>query len=443
MALDKAPCGNMMLNGWDAHEIAVNAHDRAILRALAAQVAELAARPIEAEKVRLWTRHNDLKTDQPVILADPENGWNEILPYASTIRCQGAMAQEWEMWLRKEICWGTKIRDDRPVEAVLYLPYRATDSGWGLDRTVIGDPSKGEAYTWTHPIDDDMMDADIDLGTLIQTPQITIDRAATEKAVACAADVFEGLLEIRLRHRWWWSLDLSLSYSNMRGLSGMMTDFYEYPDKVHEMLELFTRGYLAKLDQLEALGVLPNNARNCYIGSGGIGLTEDLQQQADFDPARLTTRDIWGFNEAQETSEISPDMFKSFFLPYQIRLAERFGLNYYGCCEGLDRRFAGGVDQIPRLRRVSVSMWSDARAMSEMLGSRYVFCRKPSPTDLAMPQMDEDFVRTELNRLLKMTKANGNIVELDMKDNHTLGNNPENLYRWVQVAREEIARVYG
>jgi hypothetical protein len=32
------------------------------------------------------------------------------------------------------------------------------------------------------------------------------------------------------------------------------------------------------------------------------------------------------------------------------------------------------------------------------------------------------------------------VVELIMKDNHTLGGNPENLVRWVRIAREEIER---
>ena len=39
----------------------ITPHDRAILRLLAATVAELAARPIEAEKRDLWYAHNALE----------------------------------------------------------------------------------------------------------------------------------------------------------------------------------------------------------------------------------------------------------------------------------------------------------------------------------------------------------------------------------------------
>jgi hypothetical protein len=52
--------------------------------------------------------------------------------------------------------------------------------------------------------------------------------------------------------------------------------------------------------------------------------------------------------------------------------------------------------------------------------------------------MDEDVVRADLRSTLEITR--GCIVELIMKDNHTLGGNPQNLVRWVQIAREEIER---
>jgi len=36
----------------------------------------------------------------------------------------------------------------------------------------------------------------------------------------------------------------------------------------------------------------------------------------------------------------------------------------------------------------------------------------------------------------------GGICEFIMKDNHTIGNNPNNLIRWTQIMREEIERKY-
>lgn len=62
--------------------------DRKILRALAACIAQHAASPEQDRKRKLWTAHNDLKTGEPVVFIDPENGWGEILP-PSTLLCNG------------------------------------------------------------------------------------------------------------------------------------------------------------------------------------------------------------------------------------------------------------------------------------------------------------------------------------------------------------------
>jgi hypothetical protein len=46
-------------------------------------------------------------------------------------------------------------------------------------------------------------------------------------------------------------------------------------------------------------------------------------------------------------------------------------------------------------------------------------------------------VRKELRDQLRV--ARDCCLEVIMKDNHTLGKNPRNLTRWVEIAREEIA----
>lgn len=349
------------------------------------------------------------------------------------------MAQEWEMWLHKEIIYAEKVKCDKPIEAKFYLPYQAIDTKWGIDKKVVGDFYGGEAYTWESPITEEMMEDDFNVSDLIQIPQITIDWEATDAFTAIAHDVFDGILEVERRHWWWWGLELTHPYVDLRGFESMLMDFYDYPEKMHEILGRFTEGYLAKIDFLEKNKLFTPNTGNCYVGSGGLGISGSLNPKAE---VPVSAMDLWGFHESQETGEVSPDMFAEFVLPYQIKLAERFGLNYYGCCEGLDRRWEY-VKQIPRLRRVSVSQWADIPKMSEMLGGDYVFCHKVSPTDIAVPEIDEDHIRTRLHQVLIDCKRCGNHVELIMKDNHTIANTPKNVYRWVEIAREEVAKVYG
>ena len=131
--IDQGQGGNLMVHGWQAGQCVVSDHDRTILQELGRRLRELAERPYEQEKKALWVAHNGLKTEQPVIFIDCENGWNEIFPWDKAIQCEGEMAQDWEMWLRKEIYWADTMKDDKVVEAKLYLPYHAVDTGWGIE----------------------------------------------------------------------------------------------------------------------------------------------------------------------------------------------------------------------------------------------------------------------------------------------------------------------
>jgi hypothetical protein len=93
----------------------LNQRDRLILRELAKQVADLAARPVEEEKRELWYRHNALEPTRPLVFCDPENGWNEILT-PETLQCEGGLDRAWEWHLRREVFWGAQMRDDKTIK---------------------------------------------------------------------------------------------------------------------------------------------------------------------------------------------------------------------------------------------------------------------------------------------------------------------------------------
>jgi hypothetical protein len=147
---------------------------------------------------------------------------------------------------------------------------------------------------------------------------------------------------------------------------------------------------------------------------------------------------MWGFAESQETVGVSPAMFEEFIFPYQVPIMERFGLNCYGCCERLDRRWHI-VQRFPRLRRVSVSSWCNLAEMADKLGSSYIFSWKPRPSDLAMPSFDKESIRAEVCEGMRITRACR--LEVIMKDNHTIGRDPSRVVRWVRIVREEGERV--
>lgn len=413
------------------HQLIGNA-DRERLRNLAYQVAEVAERPEQAQKARQWQAHNDLEAGPPLIFIDPENGWYEIIR-DEQLECTSPLARSWERTLVKELFWANELRDDRVTERYFDVAYVFTNTGWGM-KEVRHEIRDGGAYSWEAPIREWERDF-----PKLKAQQIIVDYDASSAHLEAAQDAFGDLLTVRQRNPWWWTLGMTWDIINLRGLTTYLVDLYDNPEWIHKLMAHLRDSHLAMLDSLEERGLLPLNLAGTYVGSGGFGWTSQLPA-ADYDGEHVRTRDMWGFAESQETSGIAPAMFEEFVFPYQEPILDRFGLNCYGCCEPLENRWQI-IKRFPRLRRISCSPWADRSAMSEHLGGEYVMSLKPSPMPLSQRPMDEDTARAELRRDLEITREN--IVELVMKDTHTLGGGPENAIRWVQIAREEIARVHG
>jgi len=401
--------------------------DKSILRTLAKRLAELAARPSEDDKKALWYRHNSLEETRPLVFCDPEKGWEEIIP-VSSLACEGEVARSFERTLRKELFWAEHMRDDRAVEARFDVPILFAED-WGLQTRRIGDIAGG-AYRIDPPIKNY---SDIER---LHFPQIIIDQEQTDLRYTIACEMFGDILTVRKTGRWWWSLGLTINLARLRGLDQLMYDMYDHPDELHSLMALLRDGTMAMLDFLENGHLLTANHDGSYVGSGGFGWTHELPGEAFEGTIRL--RDMWGFAESQETSQISPAMFEEFVLPYQMPILERFGLNAYGCCEPLNQRWHA-VEKVPRLRRVSVSPWSDITDMAEKLGGRYIFSMKPNPSYLAVPSIDEGFIRQSLRSALDASRDCR--VEIIMKDCTTIGGNPQNVIRWTRIAMEEAQRL--
>ncbi len=402
--------------------------EKSRLAELGKRVAEIAALPVQQEKAKLWTAHNDLKTHEPLVFIDPENGWNECIP-ADTLICATPMARVWEMCLLKQIYWFEVFKDDKVIEPYFNVPHSYTDSGWGVELKNEGG-GRGGAYKIVQAIKDYEVDF-----PRVHYPEITVDHAESEAVMELARDVFDGVLTVRQKTEWWWSLGMTNEFIRLRGLEGFMYDLIDQPEYVHKLMGLLCDGILKKLEFLENNGYLFANTGGSYVGSGGFGYTGDLP--APGEKSIVTTADMWGFVESQETVSVSPQMYGEFVYPYHKLIAGRFGLNCYGCCEAFALRWKY-VRELPRLRRVSASPWENWDKLPELLGSNYIASIKPKPAHLAQRAINEDVVRAELKKATALAKDC--VVEIIMKDNNTLGGNPANASRWVEIAREEIAK---
>lgn len=413
-----------------APNLLIERAEREVLRSLAAKVAELAARPSEDEKRELWYHHYALRPTRPLVFASPENSWHELIPEQQLL-CTNELARAWEMRLRREIHWGTVLRDDRVIEPFFDLKHVYSESDWGMHERRIG-AGQGSAYTWDPPLKGygDM--------ARLRFPHISVDHEATAQRAELAQEVFGDWLAVRVRTVWNWTWGLTWVLAKLRGLAQIMYDMVDHPNDLHRLMAFLRDGHLARLDFLEQNGLLSLNNDGSYVGSGAFGWTRELP--APGFAGKVRTCDLWGFAESQETVGISPAMFAEFVFPYQLPILERFGLNRYGCCEPLDRRWPI-VERIPRLRVVAVSPWSDVGYMAERLGNRYVLSLHARPSDLALPSFDEDRIRCGLREAMQVMRRHDCRVEVIMQDTHTVRNEPDRLTRWVQIAREEAESV--
>lgn len=406
--------------------------DRAILRRLAARVAEIAASPLMSARRAQWVAHNDLRDRQPMMLIFPEGSWNELLP-GESLSCQDEVARKIEWNLRSRIYTYEHFQDDTVVEAEWIEGPVLSDTGWGVE--VHRHPAPDERGAWAF---EPVIRTEADLDRL-RFPDLLYDRATSQRKAEKVHDLFGDLLQVKASGVKHISYHLMSQYSSWCGLEQMLTDFVDRPAFVHAVLSFLTEGHQRFLDQLIDSNLLDLNNDNTYHSSGGNGYTDQLPATG-FDPNHIRPQDMWASAESQELAPVSPRMHAEFTLHYEKQLLAPFGLNGYGCCEDLSRKI-DVASAIPNLRRISISPFADVERAAQKLKGNYIFSWKPHPSHL-VGAFDEENIRAYIRHTLDVCQANGCVLEMILKDTHTCEFCPERFDRWTRIAREEIQKAH-
>ncbi len=405
--------------------------DRTLIRELAAQVAEIAAMPVQEEKRALWRRLNGLQPERPMVMAD-QVCWNEMnVDDELTLRCTDPECRGYEDELRRILYQWRHFPVDMVVEPFVRVPKAVHNTGFGItiqETQAVTDPTNavvGHKYENQFSCADDL--------EKIRTPRVSHDAAETERRLAVAHELFDGLLEVRSE-----GVDPYLSLwdpiATWMGVENALYTLVDQPELMHGVVGRITAGYLAMLDQLEERGLLcgPQSLIHCT------GAYTDELPAAGYDPAKPRTRDLWTFGLAQMFSTVSPAMFKEFEVDYSSRMCARFGLVYYGCCDPLDGKM-DEVRLIPGVRKVSMSPWTDQKRGAAEIGGDYVFSRKPSPAFLAEDRFDAVRVRQDLEISRDVCARYGCPLELILKDISTVRYEPQRLWEWARIAMEVVS----
>lgn len=406
-------------------------NDKAILRELGKQVAEISAEPCQKETMRLWKALNSLKPERPMFMID-QIPWHEMDAGGElTLKCRDEFCRTIERDMRRTLYRWRHMRDDRVVEPYVDIPKVIDGMDFGInpsETTLVQDMANDVI---SHHYEDLLInEEDIEK---IRIPSVRLDADATARNESVANDIFHDILPVRMTgagplfFRPW---DL---ISQWRGVMNPLQDLMDRPEFIHAMLRRLTAANMALLDQLEEQGLL--NANNDLVHCSG-AWTDELPQEG-FDPARPRAKDVWTCGMAQMFSTVSPAMHDEFEIDYAIAWYSRFGLAYYGCCEPLDRKI-DVIRRLPNVRKISMSPWADASRGASAMGGDFVFSNKPNPAFLAVDAFSTDIAREDLLKTLAACKRNNTPVEFILKDISTVRYAPHRLWQWAEMARSIV-----
>ena len=401
--------------------------DLGIVRDLAKRVAEIAALPIQAERIRLWKACNGLTPERPMVLAtqqpqkELDAAWLDCL-------CQDPHYRFYEERLRRTIMHHERIPDDFPIIGhwVVDIPIHNSgynDYGFELQKT---DPDSPDGAYHIEAV----IAGEEDLKKLHFRP-IEVDHTEADRAIERAEETLGDILPVQKSGKTYWRYGLSRVLIHMRGLEQMMLDMYDNPKLLHRLMAFLRDDFMREIDILEREGAVSlNNGPDKVGGSGGL-IGNDELPGAGYDGVPSVSRSTcWA--ESQETVGVGPAQFDEFVLAYQIPLMERFGLTDYGCCESLDYKLDLLMEKVPNLRWVSVSPWADLRLCAEKIAGKYVYVYKPNPSRICAKTPDWESAEKDISDTISI--VDGAPMHICMKDTKTFWGAVDRTTQWCRMA---------
>ncbi len=407
----------------------ISLKDREILREIAFRKAQLANCARNDEILAMWHKQEKGIRDTPTVRLLFCNFMDEVV--YNRLRCEGKDARKLEAQLLAFMVGRELFDDDTPVSKTFDVPLFTSLTPFGTPPNLTRVPGTGGYHI--NPITDDV-EADIDL---FRGGSFKVNPEGTKAWCAFADDVFGDILPSTITHT---SLKGAITNPLIKliGMETYYVSMYDSPEALHEIMEMATSMYESYYDYLEANQLLLPNNGFAPIGQESFGFTDELPAEGPI----TSTKQMWGFMEAQEATAISPEMFGEFVFPYLDRLAKRFGLLSYGCCERVDTLWEDYISKWSNLRKLSVSPWNVEPKIGEYLrGSRIVYYSKPRAEIVTnVGPLDEDAVRRCFKDIAQA--SSGCLLEVAQREVGTIYGDYERGRRYVELAKETIAEYW-
>jgi len=402
-----------------------------VLRELAEKYAAVAALPAQNEKRRLWLKLNTINMERPMVLID-QIPWNEM-DVDGSLSCQ-VQDPYWrgvETEMRQTLYKWQHMPADMVVNPYICLPRPFHNTGWGItaqaeNYIILEKDATSSSTEFVNQIEEP---EDLEK---IQMPKITLDTAREEEIIQQAHELFDGIIEFRMTGEKMMHLGIWDSIAQWMGVTNCYIELMDRPEMIHAMMEKLTQGLISTIHQMNELELFDIYSNTCHCSQTFL---PDMPKEGD----RALSGNAWAFGLAQLFTSVSPEITKEFEVDYMKRVFPYFGAIYYGCCDRLDDRM-DYIRQLPKIRKLSCSPWSVREAFAEKMPEYCVMSNKPNPAFLASGKLNEDIVREDIRRTIAAAKNYNRSLELIQKDISTVNHNPACLWRWQEIAMEEVMR---
>lgn len=419
-------------------EFAIMQNERNYLRELANKYLEYASLPVMEERKKLWYDHNSLKGSRPIIVMEIDTFIDDFLP---ALFCESRAAREIERNLMNSIRNFDLINDDKVISPYYTIYWQIEINRFCMEiKREYAEDSQGRKHAFAdqHPFHDLQKDL-----SHLKSSSFHIDRECTIAWKNAVEDIIGDILPVKIKNSSMsWENAPSARAFELMGLEKMMCSFVDYPDEMHALYKFLKDEIIAYIRWQEKENLLVLNNENDYVGAGSYGFTCELPAAEFKKDGIISSKDLWGNMNSQETIGISPEMYGEFVFPYYYELAKEFGLVYYGCCEPVHNIWERYISKLPGLRKVSVSPWCDEEYMGSALkGGKVIYSRKPSPNFIGVGKtLDEAGFSAHIGKTLRAAK--GCSLEFIFRDILTLSGNISKPGRAVNIVREMIEKMW-
>jgi hypothetical protein len=413
----------------------ISPSERHHLRELAKRQHEAANLPVMAERRKKWYKLNNGEVYEPLVTFEFNGPREEIYPVPV---CLDPLACKIEEQMNTQLTDHSLLNDDRVIPDYISVPIPNNIIPFGCEAshvtTVYSDGRPSMGYAVKHPISD--LESDFHL--LKKSPYF-VDKSLG-KANETKREIEEAvgdIIPVKIQFN---SFAFHAGYTlvELMGMENMLFSLYDYPDKFHEMMQMFVDDYLEYMHEIEEGGaILPNNDGS-HLNQGSWGYTDALPS-LDQISGKVTFKDVWGYSNFQETVNMSVEMFDEFFFSYMEQISNKFGLFAYGCCEPVDGLWDKCLSRLKNLRKLSVSPWCNEESIAERIrGKKIVYHRKPSPNFIGVDEVfNEDAFRAHITKTVKA--ARGCPLEITFRDVITARGEPWRLTKAIEIVKEQYA----